>query len=373
MSAVTIARGLVVDPLTGQSRTGDLHLSGGIVAGALGEGEAAMASVVDAEGCWVLPGFVDLRCRLRSERDVTMALAAGFTTVLEAPDGPALRSERLRCLKAAPLTRDLAGEELGEVPDGTSCLSNGDRPIARAGVLWRALQYAASLDVLVMVHAEDPTLTGRGVLGLGTVATRLGLFGVPSAAETAAVARDLEVLAAGGGRLHFSHLTCARSVALVREAKRRGLRVSADVTPHHLTLDTSAAEGYSLAARVWPPLRDPEDVLALREGVADGTIDAIASDHQAVDPLEREHPFEQCVPGRESYGDFIPRVLGLELEPLRLAKLLTEVPSRLLGLPLHGLRPGARGDVVVIDPVARAVEAVIFGGELVYSREASGT
>jgi dihydroorotase len=370
MSSLVIEGGLVVDPAAGRGASRDLFVREGVICdGAADLGAASAPSKLDARGKWVLPGFIDLRAQLRSERDVSLALAAGVTAVLTSPEYPPFATARLRSLAAAPLTRNLEGEELGEVPEGARCLSNGFRPIARAGVLRRALQYAEPWQLLVMVHAEDLSLTGRGVLGEGAVATRLGLFGVPTATETSMVARDLEVLATVGGRLHFAHLTCARSVALVREAKQRGLKVSADVTPHHLTLDVRAAEGFSLAARVWPPLRDVEDVWALRQGLEEGTIDAVASDHQAIDLLEREHPFEQCSPGCESYLTLLERVLALDLSRERLAQVLSSSPAALLGIEGGTLVVGARADVVVIDPATRSLEATVVAGEIRYCKE----
>lgn len=371
MSQVLISGGQLFDPSRGSGEPTDLLLGGGHVLARGAALQASGARVLDASGKWVLPGFVDLRARLRDERDVDQALAAGFTTVLSSPETPPLPTARLTCLGAAPLTRNLEGDELGEVPDGVRCLSQGFQPMPRAGVLRRALQYLRPFELLVMVHAEDASLTGKGVLGESAVATRLGLSGVPTTAEAAIVARDLEVLAGVGGRLHFSHLTCGRSVALLRGAKQRGLRVTADVTPHHLTLDVRAAEGFSLAARVWPPLRELEDVFALREGVADGTIDAIASDHHRVDGLDREHPFEQCAPGAESYLTLVARVLSLGLSAERVAAALSSAPAGLLGLKSGRLSVGDAADVVIIDPVARAVEATIVAGELRYMKEGS--
>lgn len=213
-----------------------------------------------------------------------------------------------------------------------------------------------------MNHAEDPSLTGKGVLGEGLMATRLGLPPVPVAAEAAVVARDLQILEEAGGRLHFSHLSTARSVELIRQAKQRGLRASADVTPHHLTRDTRTAEGYALEARVWPPLRGEADVEALAAGLADGAIDAVACDHLRVDVLDREHPFEACVPGCEAFEQALPAVLGLKLPRLRTVEVLSTAPARLLGIS-SGIVPGLRAALTVVDPGSRRVLGVITGAQ----------
>ncbi|MBL9039506.1 MAG: amidohydrolase family protein [Archangium sp.] len=243
-------------------------------------------------------------------------------------------------------------------------VSNGFRPIERAGVLRRALQYAKPLGVVAMVHAEDASLSANGVLGESEVATRLGLAPVPPSAEIAVVARDLEIVRETGGRLHFSHLTCARSVELVRVAKQHGVAVTCDVTPHHLSLDVSSAEGYSLQARVWPPLRTAADRAALRAGLLDGTIDAIASDHRVVDSLEQEHAFEACTTGLHAYGAWWARVASLGLTPSQLARVTSIGPAQIAGLGERTLGIGAVADVVVVDPAGQNVYATIASGEL---------
>ena len=348
----------LLDPALGRDGPGEILLVDGQLAAIAPKVDATGAKVIELDGAWVSPGFVDLHSVLRDERDLDSALRGGFTTVVAAPESPRLRSDRLQLLYAAPLTRKLEGEELGETPDDAACLSMGFKPLVKSGVLRRALQYSASRGSLLVLHAEDPSLTGAGVLGQGLTATRLGLPGVPVAAEAAVVARDLLILEETGGRLHFAHLTTARSVELVRAAKQRGLQVSADVTPHHLTLDDRAAEGYALEARVWPPLRSQADVKALGLGLAEGTIDAVACDHVRVDVLDREHPFEACAPGCEAFERALPAVLGLGLPPLRTVEVLSSAPARLLGLPT-GFVPGQPAALTIIDPKARTVLGVI--------------
>lgn len=352
--------GRLLDPAARRDGVGEVLVVDGEIASVGAKVDATGAKVIELDGAWLTPGFVDLHSVMRDGRDVEAALRGGFTTVVAAPESNRLRDDRLQLLTAAPLTRKLEGEELGETPDDAACLSQGFRPLVKSGVLRRALQYSASRGKLLVLHAEDPSLTGSGVLGEGLTATRLGLPSVPVAAEAAVVARDLLILEETGGRLHFAHLTTARSVELLRAARQRGLRVSADVTPHHLTLDDRRAEGYALEARVWPPLRSEADVKALGAGLADGTLDAVACDHVRVDVLDREHPFEACAPGCEAFEQALPAVLGLGLEPLRAVEVLSTAPARLLGLNT-GILPGLRASLTIVDPKARAVLGVING------------
>lgn len=357
---VVLRGGRLLDPSSGRDGVGEVLVVDGEIA-AVGEAvDPTGARVLELGGAFVSPGFVDLHSVIRDGRDVEAALRGGFTTVVAAPESNRVRDDRLQLLLAAPLTRALEGEELGQSPPEAVCLSQGFRPLVKSGVLRRALQYAASRGKLLVLHAEDPSLTAGGVLGEGLTATRLGLPAVPVAAEAAVVARDLLILEETGGRLHFAHLTTARSVELIRAAKQRGLKVSADVTPHHLTLDDRSAEGYALEARVWPPLRSQADVKALATGLAEGTLDAVACDHLRVDVLDREHPFEACAPGCEAFERALPVVLGLGLPPLRVVEVLSSAPARLLGLET-GLRPGLRAAITVFDPQSRSVTGVITG------------
>jgi dihydroorotase len=351
--------GRVVDPGSKLDAVADVLVTDGVISAVGPTLAAAGAEVIDVTGRFVTPGFVDLHSVVRDETDVEAALRGGFTTVVAAPESPKVRTERLQLLWAAPLTRRLEGDELGETPESAACLSQGFKPLGKSGVLRRALQYGGAGRLLVL-HAEDPSLTAHGVLGEGLTATRLGLPSVPVAAEAAVVARDLLILEETGGRMHFAHLTTARSVELVRQAKAKGLAVSCDVTPHHLTRDARAAEGYALEARVWPPLRSEADVQALKAGLVDGTIDAVACDHVSVDVLDREHPFEACAPGCEAFEQALPAVLSLGLSPHRTIEVLSTAPARLLGLRT-GLVAGVPAALTVFDPTARNVVGVVCG------------
>lgn len=352
--------GRLLDPSQQTDRQCDVLIENGKIAACDVNLKAHGAHVISLEGAWITPGFVDLRSVLKDSRDADAALRGGYTTVVASPESALKSHPVLQVLHAAPLTSGLDGEHLGEVPDDAVCVSQGFRPLRQASVLRRALQYASAHGRLLMVHAEDPSLVGAGVLGEGATATRLGLPGVPVAAETAVVARDLILLEDTGGRLHFSHLTTARSVELLRAARARGLAVSADVTPHHLVRDDRTATEYSLEARVWPPLHSEADVHALQEGLRDGTIDAVACDHLRVDALEREHPFELCTPGCESFEHALPTVLRLGLPPLRAVEVLSTKPASLLGLS-KSLAVGSLAEITVVHPEQRSVLGVVLG------------
>jgi dihydroorotase len=366
---VILRGGRLIDPASQRDEVRHLVIVDGLISEKMSVPTGRPSRSLEVEGQWVFPGFVDLHSTISSEADLQAALAAGYATVFAAPESKWRSSPVLRLSIAPALTQNLEGCELGEVSELARCLSNGSAPLPKASVLRRALQYAAQWGVLVMNHAEDPLLSGRGVLGEGETAARLGLASVPRSAETSVVARDLAILEDTGGRLHFSHLTCAGSVALIADAKRRGLAVSADVTPHHLLRDDSFAEGYALAARVWPPLRSATDVAALRAGLKAGTIDAVAVDHRRVEVIEAEHPFESAAPGVESYPLVWPAVRSLGLSPLRLAEVLAWNPAKLLGLEAGTLEVGHPGDVTVVDPRTGKISYVLVGGEVKFSGE----
>jgi len=218
----------------------------------------------------------------------------------------------------------------------------------------RALEYARGLGLTVIQHAEDAALTANGPAHEGAATTRIGLRGQPAAAESAMVARDLELVALTGARYHVAHASCAETVRLIRDAKRRGLPVSAEVTPHHLTLTDEACASYDTSTRVNPPLRSAADVEAVRAALADGTLDAVATDHAPHSPVEKAVEFEQAASGMIGLETALPLCLDLVasglLTPAALVTRMSAAPARLLGLPGGTLAPGSPADVTVIDP-----------------------
>jgi dihydroorotase len=226
--------------------------------------------------------------------------------------------------------------------------------VMHAGLMRRALEYASAFGLPVMVHEEDLALASRGCMHEGPVSTRLGLPGSPSAAEVVMVLRDIELAELTGGHLHVAHLSAAGSVRAVRDARRRGVHVTAEATPHHFTLTDEAVATYDTHAKMCPPLRSAADVAAVREGLADGTIDAIATDHAPHSPVEKDVEFEQAANGIGGLETALPLTLALVRDGVltlpRAVELLTSGPARAFNLPGGRLLPGEAADVTVIDP-----------------------
>jgi dihydroorotase len=382
---VLLRRGRVIDPRNGVDGVRDLLLQEGRVA-QVSEAPlpAGGAAVVEAAGKWVLPGLIDLHVHLREpgeEGKETIltgsraAVAGGFTTVVAMPntrpvnDSPlvtelvlarARAADLCRVHPAGAITKGLEGKEMAEMGElvaaGCVCVTDDGRPVMSAGLMRRALQWATLFDIPVMVHEEDLTLSGRGVMTEGPTATRLGLLPIPPSAEVAMVARDLVLLEETRGRLHVAHVSCEGSVQLIREAKRRGLSVTAEATPHHFTLDDAALEGYDTHAKMNPPLRRQRDVEALREALADGTLDAIATDHAPHGVGDKQVEFECAMNGVVGLETAVGLTLALVhqgvLSPARAVALLSDGPARAFGLPGGHLAAGAPADVTVVDPLS---------------------
>ncbi|EPX56203.1 Dihydroorotase [Cystobacter fuscus DSM 2262] len=394
-TTVLLRRGRVIDPRHGVDGVRDVLVRDGVVAEV---SEAPIeappdAQVVDAQGRWVLPGFIDLHVHLREpgeEGKETVltgsrsAVAGGFTAVVAMPNTKPVNDSVLvteyvkakareaglcRVYLAGAITKGLQGEEMAEmgalVAAGCVCITDDGRPVMNAGLMRRALQYATQFDLPVMVHEEDLTLSGKGVMHEGPTSTRLGLIGIPPSAEVAMVARDLVLLEETRGRLHVAHVSCEGSVRLIREAKRRGLRVTAEATPHHFTLEDEAVGDYDTHARMNPPLRTRQDVLAVREALADGTIDAIATDHAPHGVLEKQVEFDKAwngVVGLETaLGLTLAAVREGALSLTRAVALLSDGPARAFGLPGGHLAVGAPADITVVEPdVEWTVDATRF-------------
>ncbi len=391
---VLLRRGRVIDPRNGVDGVRDVLVREGRVAEV---SEAPLqvpdARVVDVTGHWVLPGFIDLHVHLREPGEegketiltgCQSAVAGGFTAVVAMPNTKPVNDSVLvteyvkaRAREAAlchvypagAITKGLQGEEMAEmgtlVAAGCVCITDDGRPVMNAGLMRRALQYATLFDLPVMVHEEDLTLSGKGVMNEGRTSTRLGLPGIPPSAEVAMVARDLVLLEETRGRLHIAHVSCEGSVRLLREARRRGLRVTAEATPHHFTLEDEAVGVYDTHARMNPPLRTRRDIEAVREALADGTLDAIATDHAPHGVLEKQVEFDKAwngVVGLETaLGLTLAAVREGAMSLTRAVALLTDGPARAFGLPGGHLAPGAPADLTVVAPdEAWTVDAARF-------------
>jgi dihydroorotase len=380
-----LRRGRVIDPRNGVDGVRDVLVRDGrVVEVSHAPLDVPDAQVVDASERWVLPGFIDLHVHLREPGEegketiltgCQAAVAGGFTTVVAMPntrpvnDSPLVtefvkaraREARLcHVYPAGAITKGLGGEELAElgalVSAGCVCITDDGRPVMNAGLMRRALQYSTLFDLPVMVHEEDLTLSGRGVMNEGRTSTRLGLIGIPPSAEVAMVARDLVLLEEVGGRLHVAHVSCEGSVRLIREARRRGLQVTAEVAPHHFSLDDEAVAGYDTHARMNPPLRSRRDVEAVREALADGTVDAIATDHAPHGVLDKQVEFDKATNGVVGLETALGLTLALVREGVlslpRAVNLLTDGPARAFGLPGGHLAAGAPADITLVEPEA---------------------
>jgi dihydroorotase len=379
--------GRVIDPRRGFDAEADVLLKDGAV-GRVGPGIAAGVGdgvrIVDVRGKWVVPGLVDLHTHLREpgqeyKEDIATgtraAAAGGFTAVCAMPNTTPPNDTRavtelivrrareagtVRVYPVGAITKGLAGESLAEMGElkeaGCVAVSDDGKPVMNAELMRRAMEYARTFGLPIVQHCEDLTLSAGGAMNEGPVATRAGIRAQPTSAESAMVARDLELCALTGARYHVAHVSSADSVRLIREAKRRGLPVSCEVTPHHLTLTDEACARYDTHAKCNPPLRAAADVEALRAALADGTIDAVATDHAPHSPVEKEVEFEQAAFGIIGLETAVPLVLELvrsgALTPSAFVERLSAGPAALFGLPGGTLAAGAPADVTVIDPQA---------------------
>ena len=375
--------GTVVDPAGGVPRPGDLIIDDDRIAGIAPPGSVpAEGTVIDATGMLVLPGLVDMHVHLREPGQeyketiatgTAAAVAGGITSVAcMANTNPvndsgavtrfileqAAHANTARVYPVGALSLGLKGEHLAEFGEmrraGIVAVSDDGRPVMDAGLMRRALEYARMFDLLVIAHEEDCGLANGGVMNEGVTAVRLGLRGIPAAAEEVMVARDVALAELTGGRLHIAHLSTRGAVDLVRAAKARGVSVSAEATPHHLLLTDEAVGDYDTHAKMAPPLRTRADVDAVRAGLADGTIEALATDHAPHHRDEKEIEFEHAANG--IVGLETSLALGLKLVadgvldlPALVARMSTG-PARLLRVPGGTLQPGEPADVTIVDP-----------------------
>ncbi|TMA26306.1 MAG: dihydroorotase [Deltaproteobacteria bacterium] len=355
--------------------------------------EKLVHTVIDCRGRWILPGLVDLHVHLREPGEegketiatgARAAVAGGVTTIVAMPNTrPVCDSAAVarfvaargreagfaRVLPAGAITRGSNGEQLADMAElkeaGCVCVTDDGRPVMSAGVMRRALEYARDLDLPVMVHAEDLTLSSGGCMNEGPAATRLGLPGIPAAAEVAMVQRDLLLAELTGARLHVAHVSAAGSVRAIREAKARGVRVTCEAAPHHFTLTDEAVAGvaaalgpagepYDAHAKMNPPLRAESDRRAIIGALDDGTIDAIATDHAPHGAGDKQLEFINALNGVIGLETSLALTLALvragDLPISRAVERLTFGPARAFGLPYGTLASGATADAVVVDP-----------------------
>jgi len=376
----------LIDPDKGTDETGSLLVQNGLIADLgprLSRATApSEALIVDCRGMALAPGLIDMRCFIGEPgyeyRDsiasaTAAAAAGGVTTVISQPDtspvidDPAIVDFVKRRAHAtglvhvhpmAALTKGMKGQEMTEfgllAEAGAVAFSDGAHPVINAMVMRRALTYARDFDVLIVHHPEDPDLIGEGVMNEGEFSSRLGLGGIPTAAETIMLERDLRLVALTGGRYHAAAISCRESLEVLARAKASGLRVSASVTINHLTLNENDVGHYRTFCKLSPPLRTEEDRIALAEAVASGLIDTIVSDHNPQDVETKRLPFAEAAPGAVGVETLLPAAMRLVHAGLislpQLFAALSLRPAKLLGLPGGRLETGAVADLVLFDP-----------------------
>jgi dihydroorotase len=343
--------------------------------------EDAFVTILDASGWIVAPGLVDLHCHLREpgfeyketiQTGSASAVAGGFTSICCMPntqpvnDNAAItkfmltkgqEAGKARVFPIGAITKNSDGEELANIGElveaGCIAISDDGRPVMNSLVMRRALEYAKAFGVPVIDHCEDLHLTDGGCMNEGVVSTELGMPGIPDASEEVMVARNLALADLTGVCVHLAHLSTARSVELVRHAKAQGLPVSAEVCPHHFSITEEAVRGYKANAKMNPPLRTAEDMGALRQGLVDGTIDVIATDHAPHAIQEKQLEFDAAPFGIVGFETALPLTLRLVQENVlsmeQALDKLTRAPAKLFHLPVGTLAPGSLADVVIFD------------------------
>jgi dihydroorotase len=421
--SLLIRGGRIIDPATHLDQQADLLILEGRVAQiARGIAQGAAERVIDAKDCWVVPGLVDMHVHLREpgeehkediESGTAAAAAGGFTTVCCMPntrpvnDGAdvtahivrrARELQRVRVYPIGAITRRLAGQELADHEEmrdaGAIALSDDGRCVMNARLMRQALEAARRLNLVLIQHCEDHELSQGGAINEGAVSLRTGLSAQPAAAESAIVARDVELLQLSGGRYHVAHISTAAALRQIQQAKALGLAVSCEAAPHHFTLTEEACAAQDTSTKVNPPLRTSQDVEALKQAIAEGIVEVIASDHAPHSSREKDVAYDQAAFGISGIETSLSLSLALWREGVvsleRLLAMMSCNPARILGLDVGTLRLGATADVTVIDPDARwivdpasfrskgrnspfagqelqgRVKATVVGGELVF-------
>ncbi|ASL39719.1 MULTISPECIES: dihydroorotase family protein [Acetobacter] len=375
----------LIDPASGLDQPGRLLVRDGVIVGtdkAGAEGAPEEATVIDGKNAVLCPGLVDMRVEIGEpgyEYRETVSSAAraasagGITTLAVLPtckpaiDNPALvrmlrtRGEETGAITILPygaLTKGCEGKELAEIgllhEAGAVAFTDGARALDPARLMRLALSYASGFGAMIVQHPEEPSLAGSGCATAGALATRLGLPGIPAAAEAIMIARDMRLAELTGGRLHFAHVSTGEGVALIRQAKERGLNVTCDTAPPYFDLNENTIGDFRTYAKFSPPLRSEEDRLAICAALADGTIDAIGSDHLPRDADDKRLPFAQAATG----GTGLVTLLGVTLARVhdgtltlpQALSLLTHRPAQLLGAECGTLAVGAAADLCLFDP-----------------------
>jgi dihydroorotase len=383
---ILLANARIVDPSRELDFPGDVLIADGVIREAKrGIGAAGVpegTDIVDCRGRIVAPGLIDMRAFVGepgAEHRETIASASqaaaagGVTTIVCQPDTEPVIDDAtmvdfvqrrardtgiVHVLPMAALTKGLKGEEMAEIgllkAAGAVAFTDGAKSVTNAQVMRRAMIYARDFDVLIVHHTEDPDLVGEGVMNEGEFAARLGLGGVPKAAETIVLERDVRLVALSGGRYHAASVTCVESLDVLRRAREAGLAVTASASINHLTLNEIDVGSYRTFFKLTPPLRAEDDRRMLVAALDDGLIDVIMSDHNPQDVEVKRLPFAEAAAGAIGIETMLPAGLRLvhngEIKLMTLLRAMSTRPAELLGLPGGTLRTGAPADVVVIDP-----------------------
>jgi dihydroorotase len=382
MSKLLLRNGRVLDPASRRDEVGDVLLTDGLISAVGKDLDKTGAEVFDATGLVIAPGFIDMHVHLREpgfehaetiETGARAAAAGGFTSVCCMPNTKPVndsatvtnyileRARRLAIVNVFPIgaiTKGSEGEELAAIGSmkaaGVVAISDDGRPVMNARVMRRAMESAKAFDIPVINHCEDLNLSAGGDMHEGVQSTRLGLRGIPSASEDVMVARDILLAELTGVRYHVAHLSTKHAVAMVKFAKSRGLPISCEVCPHHFSISDSDVKAYDANYKMKPPLRSCCDVDAAIEGIADGTVDALATDHAPHAGSEKMQEFEKCPFGILG----LETAVGLTLEKLvhpgkislmKMVELYTTGPDNVLRLNRGTLRTGAPADVTILD------------------------
>ncbi|WP_243441139.1 dihydroorotase [Dethiobacter alkaliphilus] len=379
---MVIRGGTVVDPSQNIDGIFDVLVAEGKIARIAQNIEAEGREIIDAAGKVVVPGFIDLHTHLRQpggEAKETVltgsraAAAGGYTGITALPNTRpvidnaqmvarqnelAAKANLVRVWPVGAVTKGSEGNELAEiggmVKQGARAVTDDGRGVPDARLLRNAMLYCRELDIPLFEHCEEEALAGNGQLHEGVVSARLGLQGMPAAAETVMLARDLVLAKETGCRIHIMHVSCAEAVELIRKAKKEGIPVTAEVTPHHLLLTDEAVEGYNTNAKMKPPLRTAEDVAAVRKGLADGTIDAVGTDHAPHTESEKANDFISAPFGIVGLETAFPLLYTHLVRPgvISLSQLVERMswrPAAILGVPHGTLKPGGAADLAIID------------------------
>lgn len=377
-----IKNGRVLDPTLGLDLIADVYIVDGKIEGVEENISVSVDRIIDAQGLWVLPGLVDIHVHLREpgeewkediESGTRAALHGGVLRVACMPntkppvDTPEVCSAIIAKAKEkgyvpvypiACITKGQAGKELTEFGRlklaGAVALSDDGKWVQDSEVMRKALLYAKSFDLPIISHPEDQALSFRGQVNLGKLSAKLGLKGVPFSAETVAVVRDLLLAKETKGKLHLAHLSVKENLPFLRWAKEEGVNFTAETCPHYFHLTEWECDGYNTLAKVNPPLRTEDDVLAIKQAIKEGLIEVIASDHAPHSPLEKDVEFELASPGMIGLEFLLPLSSSLVREglisPLKLLELLITNPAKVIGIKPPSLRKGEKAEIVLFDP-----------------------